>query len=405
MSSISGDIPPVNHSNATNGSAGKNDPFRTPDPVVFLKLFTKVAAGVLALGLVAILAFALQDIDQFLSVSTTAVLLAAASLVLGLLAGFIFGIPSAPKEEGSLNIPPEPGSGEGEVSQPGANRQVEAISTPQPYRPNTNLERISDWLGTILVGIGLTQLLKVPSALESFGNKLKPALGGTDAAAWVAIGVLILFTVIGFLIGFLWTRVQIPELYTLVDIRQKLLNELLKSKAAGRAEGLKEGIPEGERKAIEKMADGKAIEAMGGVQETATGGLIPKGLEEAPPSKQILWVDDKPDKDKGLRLLIAAKMNVKIDTATSTDEAMSKMTPQVNVVISDMFRPEGRLAGFDFLRRLRQVEDYKQIPFFIYSGRVTSGQEDEIKRLGGQGITASPVKLMEMLEAALKPKG
>src|ERR1700730_13401118 len=39
-------------------------------------------------------------------------------------------------------------------------------STPASTRINTNLEQISDWLTKILVGVGLTQLHKLPTALR-----------------------------------------------------------------------------------------------------------------------------------------------------------------------------------------------------------------------------------------------
>ena len=240
MSSNPGDTPPVKPSGVTNAPSGTNNPLGAIDSSGFLFLFTKVAAGLLGLGLVAVLVYAFQDIHHFFSVATTAVLIATASLALGLLAGFIFGIPAASKEEAPAvpsASPSAPGGGQAPVSAGGASGGSEPPSNLQPYRPNTNLEKISDWLATILVGIGLTQLLKVPSALEDFGNKLKPALGNTDAAGWVAVGLLLLYAIVGFLLAFLWTRVKIPELYAMSDVRQQWLYALSLGKEAGRVEG------------------------------------------------------------------------------------------------------------------------------------------------------------------------
>ena len=67
--------------------------------------------------------------------------LAGASTLVGSLAGFLFGVPVREREPGTDDT----GS---------ANRSI-------GYRPNTNLEQISDWLTKIIVGIGLVQFPKI----------------------------------------------------------------------------------------------------------------------------------------------------------------------------------------------------------------------------------------------------
>ena len=74
------------------------------------------------------------------------------------------------------------------------------------YQANTNLEQISDWLTKILVGVGLTQLILLPSALQYFSATIAPALGGLPSGGTFSIAILIFFSVDGFLIGYLWTR-------------------------------------------------------------------------------------------------------------------------------------------------------------------------------------------------------
>jgi hypothetical protein len=61
------------------------------------------------------------------------------------------------------------------------------------YRPNTNLEQISDWLTKILVGVGLTQLAQVRSGAAVLSEALKPVLGNTQASG--PFGVAVVFDV------------------------------------------------------------------------------------------------------------------------------------------------------------------------------------------------------------------
>ncbi len=393
MRSDPGDFPPVPAPGAAPASPA---PTSGPDSSAFLIGFTKVAGGFLALGVLVILLYALQDIHLFFSVFATALLLAFAALALGLLAGFIFGIPSTPKHDPPATPPAAAGDAAGGVPSSQAGRDAQNLPDFQPYRPNTNLEKISDWLATILVGIGLTQILKLPGALEAFGNKLKPALGNTPAAGWVAIGILLLYIIAGFLLSFLWTRVKIPELYALSDVRQKMLLALAQGKRAGRVEGLSEGIPQGERRAIEAMAPNLPLAA----EALVPKGLAPEARSEPPAIKHILWVDEHPENSQGLRALMAQKLGADFDLCASTAEALSKISSRCDLVISDSAHGGDPQAGASLLQALRQ-QGYNT-PYLVYTSRVDPGQGQTIQQLGGNDATASPVQLMVLAEKALK---
>jgi CheY-like chemotaxis protein len=370
MSSNNGKLPPT------------NDP---QNPTDILVLFTYVAAGIMALGLFAILVYSLGDINSFLSVSMTAILVSAASLALGLLAGFIFGIPLTPKNEAPGNLQAAPENAEVEAVQP------EKPAIPEIYRPNTSMEKISEWLATILVGIGLTQLLKLPGALEAFGNKLKPALGNTDAAPWVAIGALLLYAIIGFLIGFLWTRIKIPELYILSDMRQRLAS----AREIGRQDGIPVGVRQGIEFAAKTQAEAETLRET--VKEPLPPGAAPVAMS---PGYRVLWVDDQPENNQGLIQIISKKMNADFELCKTTDEALDKPADSYSLIISDMSRPGDQRAGINLLRELRRKSVHT--PYLIYAGRVDAGLETEARRLGADGITASPIQLMKMVEKALR---
>jgi len=74
------------------------------------------------------------------------------------------------------------------------------------YRANTNLEQISDWLTKILVGVGLTQLAKIPDALKDAADFVTQGVSGFEGIQAFAISVLLFYALCGFLFGFLWTR-------------------------------------------------------------------------------------------------------------------------------------------------------------------------------------------------------
>jgi hypothetical protein len=104
-----------------------------------------------------------------------------ASYGVGALLGFLFGIPR------TLNA---------DIGRP-----VDDRVTHNGTRPNTNLEQVSDWLTKILVGVGLTQLKTLPEQLRSLGAYFAVA----DSPA-VTLAVIVDWSVAGFLVGYLLTR-------------------------------------------------------------------------------------------------------------------------------------------------------------------------------------------------------
>lgn len=151
-------------------------------------------------GLLCVLLFAAQmkTLAEFTTVAFTAILLSGASLLVGGALGFLFGIPR------TLQSDPVPGD---DPQKPEVN-----------YRANTNLEQISDWLTKMLVGVGLTQLPEVTNQLDSFGKWVGPALGDSTSASVMGIAILLYFVSVGFLFGFLWTRLYLASAFREADI-------------------------------------------------------------------------------------------------------------------------------------------------------------------------------------------
>jgi hypothetical protein len=145
-----------------------------------------------AVGLAGVVLYAAGQ-DQRLDALAIALLAAIASLVAGVLVGFLFGIPRTL-------------SGSAGTSSGG-------------YAANTNLEQISDWLTKILVGIGLTQLGTIrdgaAALFATVGTAMSPAPSTTGAVA--AGSIVVYFSGFGFLVSWLSTRLFLAISLTEAD--------------------------------------------------------------------------------------------------------------------------------------------------------------------------------------------
>lgn len=163
-----------------------------------------------------------------------ALLVGGACFGIGALVGFLFGIPRLLE----------------------ANGNTEEGKAASGLAQNDNLVQISDWLTKIIVGVGLTQLSSLSDVLFSIGKTMSPSFGGTHPELGVnlAIGTVLYFTVIGFLSGYLWTRIHFYRLLaqTSGDVKslEKKLIQVNEEKAQAEAEKAR---AEEERLAMEKQ--------------------------------------------------------------------------------------------------------------------------------------------------------
>jgi hypothetical protein len=114
---------------------------------------------------------------------------------------------------------------------------------------NTNLERVSDWLTTMIVGVGLTQLGSIDGALYRFRiflrdtAKVFPDAHGGNAGALPSVGPMILLfgLILGFLFLYLYTRIIISALLNKVE--QDLQSQTLTGEAADAVRGFATTVP------------------------------------------------------------------------------------------------------------------------------------------------------------------
>lgn len=188
------------------------------------------------LGLaIAIASVAAANLDNFAAALGIGALIMLAAFAGGCFFGFLFGVPRVLSQPAA--------SDNGHNISPGGSDALRADGVPSRDAPagpvppttgsrllqsNTNLERISDWLTTMLVGAGLVELHKLNEALLGFRNFLEAnarvfttANGQLTAGALPAIGpiVLVFGAACGFLYMYLNTRLVLVLMFHAVETR------------------------------------------------------------------------------------------------------------------------------------------------------------------------------------------
>jgi len=143
----------------------------------------------------------------------------AASFLCGAGLGFIFAIPKAaaqttltapvkPKPDVSGTNPAVPGKEAATASDDSAVPKALGLSL---FGSNSNLEKVSDWLTTVLVGISLTQFDTIVQRLDRAGFALSCAmsLGAPQTCSNEGVighAIIIFGAALGFMWLYLWTR-------------------------------------------------------------------------------------------------------------------------------------------------------------------------------------------------------
>ena len=172
--------------------------------------------GFVALGLVSAAALSLAasqtrgipaaiGIGGLIFVSTAAV---------GGMFGFLFSVPRILAKDPLSPLPDKEGRQPDEEGREGE-RKVNLL------RSNSNLERISEWLTTMLVGVGLTQVGQIDDQLRAFSAFLRTETShlGPAGATIPIIGpfVLLFGLVVGFIFFYLYTRLYLSALFQYVE--------------------------------------------------------------------------------------------------------------------------------------------------------------------------------------------
>ncbi len=131
----------------------------------------------------------------------------------GFLIGFLFGVPRALQNHDS-------GTATGST--------VAAQEERRPrLSPNTNLEQISDWLTKILVGATLVELTTIPDKVRTAAAYMAHGIGYcapscAEGDEQLAAALIVYFSVVGFLAGYLLTRMFLSGAFRQADDRISL---------------------------------------------------------------------------------------------------------------------------------------------------------------------------------------
>jgi hypothetical protein len=151
-------------------------------------------------GLVSAVVYAAASSQPAL-VLGSALLFASCAATAGGTLGFLFGVPRALASPAGADVP----------DAPPARRAA--------YLANTNLEQVSDWLTKLLIGAGLTQLGSLTTYLRQLSDRLSPSFGGREESGLIGTALVVEFAVLGFLVGWLLTRLLLASALSQADLR------------------------------------------------------------------------------------------------------------------------------------------------------------------------------------------
>jgi hypothetical protein len=153
----------------------------------------------------------------------------AACLLLGGFSGFLFGIPRF-RSEGKTklsSVPPTVPAAAGGLAAPAVQAVPQMPVVPHASTATNDqspIEQIADWLTKTIVGVALVNLEKLPTLLTRWASYVAGGIADPAAAAAVcadksgcgitpsfALGVIIYFTIVGFLSGYLLTQVFLQK--------------------------------------------------------------------------------------------------------------------------------------------------------------------------------------------------
>lgn len=193
---------------------------------------------------------------QLAGVFGQASIVAGGAFMVGSLLGFLFGIPRT--------VQGDPAQGRSD----GAAQPASLQST------NTNLEQISDWLTKILVGVGLTQLQNLRGELAAMG-----AYFAIASSPSVTLALILNFTIIGFLSGYLLTRLFLTGAFQAVERSLRTIQQrTTKAESLEQAGDFLGALTEYESALLQVTATTPTVE-----KRQVYEGLIFNSLYEPPP--------------------------------------------------------------------------------------------------------------------------
>lgn len=173
------------------------------------------------IGLIGIVIYSFNKIETILWISSS-LIIGLATFMGGGLIGFLFGIPKV-NSDYSKNENSE-------------------------YLANTSLEEISEWLTKIIIGLGLTQLIKIPGYLKTLSENIVLGITCSNKCATndstYILSLVIYYSLLGFFFAYFFARLELKkrfvdsETYKFEKDKAESLTERLDSKIENEKEQL-----------------------------------------------------------------------------------------------------------------------------------------------------------------------
>ncbi|MGF6116237.1 CheY-like chemotaxis protein/uncharacterized integral membrane protein [Janthinobacterium lividum] len=394
----------VGKSDTSSAGASMPAAVRKKDALPFILLYILLA------GLLAVLAGALLPPYYH---AVPALLWSLGFCVSGMLLGFLFGIPrSLPSGTVNAAPPDERANGKGRPTDeaPAAGADAAAgnagntlfLGTPTPMEVNSNLVEVSDWLTKIIVGVGLIELKSLPGSARSMAAFIAPSLA-TDTPTSMAVvgGIMLFFSVHGFLIGYLLTRIYL-------SIMIKRADSMVKNDSVRLESGKEIEVTELSRLQQKSLEDMQEAVTQLLLAHPPDGGAAVTALAGMPAEKKqaglVLWLDDHP-RNNTLLVEQLERENIKVDQAVSTRQALAMLQQKhYALLITDMARVENRQrikdAGVHTVREVRQAQP--ALPIIVYCSKDTvASYGTEAEAAGARFITTSGTSLLAAVNKLL----
>lgn len=196
-------------------------------------------------------------------------LISITALLAGGLLGFLFGIPK-------VNRQYTPGDD----------------AKSRKYFPNTNLEEVSDWLTKIIIGVGLTQLIRIPEYLRNLAtgilNHVECHQVNCNAAHPILVAVILYFFIAGFIVGYFYTRLYLANLWELMEESRVKDAEIAIWRAGAKSAPTRSmdepSLTAEERQLLQRISDEKEefppVDALTPSERAAINTLTAKGIIE-----------------------------------------------------------------------------------------------------------------------------
>ena len=159
-----------------------------------------------------------------MGVFATLAMIGAAAYSIGMLTGFLFGIPRTVQE-----MPEERKEHAMPTGVDTRNYPITSKITRQKTLINTNLEQVSDWLTKIIVGVGLVEFGKIKNFVAQLSTSLAGDMGNIQYARPFLTACILACLVFGFGAGYLLTRLWLSGAFAETSEDVETINKTIQN--------------------------------------------------------------------------------------------------------------------------------------------------------------------------------